>query len=149
MSRTPKQMLHDKALHYARVILNAKGHKIKLMPETNSSFDLLIDDILRLEVKAAKSPQLPPSARRRGQPASWRFNLHRHGVVPDNQADLYWFYIAGIPGFKAGVSLIIPHSEVEGLLTISISLRSLLTRWSKWYMRTDLFTRQSKTEVSE
>src|SRR5258708_22195088 len=102
MARTPKQKLHDRAMQYAQNWLNRCGHSTKLMPETSSTFDLLVNGKIRLEVKSAFARQL---YKKRTIP-QWRFNMHRHGVLQDNQADIYWFWILGVHGFKKGISYI-------------------------------------------
>ena len=138
MPRTKKQKLHDTAMKTATMALWRRKHGFKVMPDMGCPFDILVDGKLKLEVKAASKKQT-----RYTQPM-WQFNLHRHGKVPENQADLYWFYIESLPGFKEGISLIVPHAEVVGRHNIRISLRSLIVSWSKWYKRMDLFEKEER-----
>ena len=135
MGRTPKQLLHDKAMQVASSALHKAGHSVSTMKETWSPFDLLVNGKIKCEVKGAAMPQ-PVNG---GTLHGWQFNLHRHGVIPNHQADLYWLYLSGVPGFKNGISLIMPHSELRGKHTLVLTLRRLLTRYAKWYMRMDLF----------
>src|SRR5882762_9175779 len=107
--RSEKQVLHDKAMNTAQAMFYKNGHSIKVMAENNSKFDLLIDGKARIEVKAAAVLQKISAGGR-----AWRFNLHRHGVVPPDQADFYWIYLANVSGFKSGVSLMVPHAAVKG-----------------------------------
>lgn len=65
----------------------------------------------------------------------WQFNIHRHGKLNEASTDVYILRLEGVPGFKAAICLIVPAPI--GQPTISISLRSLLTRWSRFYDRFD------------
>lgn len=141
MSRTFQQKMHDRGLRTVRGLLNADEHSVQLMSETRSSFDMLVDGKIRLEVKTATRLQHSPRMIKKSHPPTWKFCLDHHGVVKKNRADIFWLCIYGIPGFKAGISLVIPSKEIKEKRALFITLRSLVTRWGKWYMRTDLFNK--------
>ncbi len=66
---------------------------------------------------------------------TWLFNIHRHGVVNESQVDVYVLRLEDVPGFKYAVHLIVPAPL--NTPTVSISLRSLLTRWGRFFNRFD------------
>ena len=111
------------------------GVVTSLMPENGCGFDILANNLIRIEVKVAiKSQPVPRSA-----VEVWRFNIHRHNKISPDVIDFYVFSIPAIAslGFKYGLALVVPGIEVSGKL-ITVSPRSLISKWAKWINRWDL-----------
>jgi hypothetical protein len=69
-------------------LFSSKGHVVE-MCKYGSSYDLLVDGILKLEVKSAG----------RQKDGKWCFNIHRHGKLVE-VADFYILQFVGVPGQK-------------------------------------------------
>lgn len=142
MKTNAKIDLHRKAVATTAGKCYRFSQSVKLMPEVNCGFDILLDGAVKLEVKAAKEIH-----RSLEGSAYWLFNIHRHGVIHREKIDFYILYLPPLKnwGFKSGISLVIPGSEIN-CKTISISARSLMVIWSKWFNRWDLIKAVLKSQ---
>ena|ERR1700679_1917299 len=91
----------------------------------HSPFDLLVNN-KRIEVKAAGFDTTKKF---------WLFNIHRHNVLDETNVDIYILRLENVPGFTYAIHLIIPAPL--GVFNVQISLRSLLTRWGKYFNNID------------
>jgi len=108
--------------------LEAHGFKVKRLPTSGPNdlpYDLLVNGEKRVEVKVCF----------RRDDGNWKFNIHRHGILDESNVDVYVLRLEGVPDFKAALHLIIPAPL--GSMTIAISLRSLITRFGRYYNRFD------------
>jgi hypothetical protein len=117
-----------------QMVLYQHGRKTKRMKYA-CEFDLLVDDIWRVEVKTAK-PQ-----KRSGEQSTWKFNLHRHGKLLEN-TDWYILRMEDVPFTKRAIHLLL-RSPV-GKPSITVTLRGLLNGKSIW---TSDFKRFAKGEI--
>lgn len=89
-------------------------------------FDIYTNKGMRIEVKASAFREVKQDS------WGWFFNIHRHGVVNNDNVDAYILVclpdqMLEIVGLRSIIRLIVPAPITE--LTISISLRSLLLYW--------------------
>jgi len=98
-------------------LLMVHGRKCQ-MARYNESFDMLIDDTHRIEVKTC------PSTRKDGK---WLANIHRHGVLNENGTDAYIFRLEGVPGTTAALHLLMTAPLKKHCLVFSV--RSLLYKY--------------------
>lgn len=66
---------------------------------------------------------------------SWQFNIHRHGTVREDHVDVYILRLEKVPGFERPIHLVMPAPL--GRHCVTVSLRSLLTRYSQYFNRLD------------
>jgi len=87
------------------------------------SYDLIVGH-LHIEVKTAHFSR-----------GLWRFNIHRHGKLKEGEVHWYILRLLGVPGFKSAIHLVIPSPI--GTPNVQISIRSLVTRWGRFYNKVD------------
>lgn len=114
------------AVYAVAAWLGAHGYPVSIQKEHTSPFDLLCAG-KRIEVKV--SPRRPSDN-------IWFFNIHRHGIMSEGAVDVYILRLENVPDFKYAIHLIIPAPI--GKATVQISLRSLITRFGRYYNRFDL-----------
>lgn len=73
----------------------------------------------------------------------WGFNLQRHGVLDETDIDAYILRLDNVPGFERAIHLVLPAPFRRS--TITITLRSLMTYWGRFFNRTDYIMRVQKT----
>jgi hypothetical protein len=93
----------------------------------NCPYDLLVNETARVEVKCASYRPLAG----REDDLGWSFNIHRHGIVAEGQVDAYILRLEEAPFGMGAIHLVFPSPI--GKPTVGISLRSLLTRYAKYY----------------
>jgi len=105
-----------------RALLEANKHKVSL--KHKGPFDLLIDGVIRAEVKTCGG------AIRSGRDyPHWFFNLHRHGVLNEEEIDIYILRLENIPDFSYAIHALIKAPIKK--LTLNVTLRSLIN--GDWY----------------
>jgi hypothetical protein len=109
------------------------GMKCQIMPVTASPFDILVEGVARVEVKVARYGR----RRRTMQAVNWQANIHRHNVVSNGTVDFFVVHLPAIKtlGFRSGIQLVIPGEDLRDVKTVSISARSLITRYAKYFGR--------------
>ncbi len=120
-------------------LLKWHGHQVKIMPTSGepSPYDLLVGEKHRVEVKVC--------ARRTD--GFWFFNIHRHGILDESSVDAYILRLEQVPEFKCALHLVIPAPIKRS--TVTISLRSLITRYARYYNRFDYIGRSSWQELGD
>jgi len=83
-----------------------------------SPFDLLIDGH-RAEVKCA-------ALQKKGKHRTWKFNIHRHGVLSEQQTDFYILRLEGVPYSKYAIHMLL-RSPIRRKV-VEISVRALLNQ---------------------
>jgi hypothetical protein len=107
-------------------LLKLKGFGVKLIPEYHASYDLLVQGRVRIEVKSCDGIMRGTDERYRK--IAWAFNIHRHNIIDESGIDYYVLRLGNVKLFAYPVMLLIPAPL--GVPTISISVRSLLQRYS-------------------
>lgn len=102
--------------------LKFKGVWVKKMHYA-CDFDLLVDRGYKVEVKTAGMQM------KCGGVPVWKFNIQRHGALRE-KCDFYIFRLEGVPFSKAAIHLLL--SAPLGRKTVLISMRSLITKYSKY-----------------
>jgi len=97
------------------------GISTKKLPY-NSSFDVLVGGVFRIEIKTARC------CINKGVPR-WRFNIHRHGKMTEEEVDFYILRLENVPYHKSALHLLVPSPAKSKI--IEISIRSLLNKHSK------------------
>ena len=105
--------------------LGNSGYPAAIPKRHTSPFDLLCAG-KRIEVKV--SPRRPYDNK-------WFFNIHRHGILSESEVDVYILRLENVPDCKAAIHLIIPAPI--GKPTVGITIRSLITRFGRYYNRFD------------
>ena len=130
--------------------LRSEGIKVK-RAAYYAPFDLFTSVGSRIEVKYSK-PQWISNGKYRM--LGWRFNLHRHGErKAGSEVDVYIFYLsmdhASLKqlGCDASVYLIIPAKDVDGVLTAAVSVRSMMTRYAKYFNNFQAITDSDGTKT--
>lgn len=100
--RDPRRALADSAEREAAVRLLLEGHQVERMEAYHARFDLLIDGVLRVEVKAARWAAVPSGG--------GRYQAHFH-----NRADLVLFLCADV-----GRWFVIPVEALAGRRNLAI-----------------------------
>ena len=137
--KTYRQVMHDKALNAIRATLLRRGHQVQTMPY-NWPYDLLVDLVVRCEVKVAGASRLyVRRGKSLGMTRFWSFNLHRHNKLSE-QVDIFLLCLPPVKilGLYWSIWLIVPAKVLKGRKTLAISPRSLLMRWGQWVSRYDL-----------
>ena len=100
-------------------------HKIpsQVVTQYKAPFDILANGY-RVECKVSSYNKLPYGW-------GWSFNIHRHGILNESQTDFYVLKLCNVPGFIYAIHLVVPAPI--GIPVVIISLRSLLTRWGKYF----------------
>lgn len=106
--------------------LDTKGLKFEAAG-FHSPFDGLVNG-KKVEVKSAN-----PHAGRLH--TTWMINIQRNGKLNEREVDFYIFRLSGVPEFKNAIHLVVPAPL--GKYTVAITMRSLLTRWGRFYNRVD------------
>jgi hypothetical protein len=110
-------------------ILNLLRYYKRRAIRTSRSFDILVDEKIRVEVKTARP------RKHKAEHILWQFNIHRHGKIPKDQPDVYVLRLEGIPSCQKAVHLLIrgPVSQYA----IQVGLRSLLNQ--QWHTQVEDF----------
>lgn len=133
-----KIKLHEKAVATIVGILRHQKHTVSKAPMQRGRFDLLVDGSLRIEVKAAEAQH--KDARKVDE---WVINIHRHGKLPsitparyingfEEEPDYVLVKLYGMKPFTYGLTLSIPYAYIKHKKTIRFSLRSLISKWSRF-----------------
>jgi hypothetical protein len=113
--------------------LNASGFHVT-RASYFAPFDLYTDAGTSIEVKCGN-----PALIKRGV-WGWHFNIHRHGKRKvGSSVDIFVLRVemgAGLfrqLGMGSACHFIVPSSEMDGLLTVRMTVRSIITRFAKYF----------------
>ena len=131
-----KHLQHESAVRNICSRLNRCGLRVKKMQQSWCSYDVLVNNMCKVEVKTAVAPHRSKTSTSH----FYLFNLHRHGIIKGETPD---FFVCFLPpftevGFKVGIMLVIPHEVIDGRLNLIVSLRTLIIDWGRYANRMDL-----------
>lgn len=125
---------HERRLTTFCVRLKQHGFRLKRMKKSWSTFDILLNDKVRVEFKTSKFTK---TVTQNGTNENYLryscdFNIQRHNIVKEDGCDFYVLDFHPCPFSLSGLTLIVPKDVIGKKPTVCITFRSLINKWARF-----------------